>query len=118
MLTFILLLGFFNIVFIPMLCMLYAEAKLINNDSKKILFWLSFLPGACIFLLYGVLKPNNPPVTSSKECGVVQSYQVYKTRGGTQHESVIIRFNGAKYSRYLYFDQHFEKNAERAKGLF
>lgn len=52
MLTFILLLGFFNIVFIPMLCMLYAEAKLINNDSKKILFWLSFLPGACIFLLY------------------------------------------------------------------
>ncbi len=118
MLTFILLLGFFSIVFIPMLSMLYAEAKLIKDDSKKILFWLSFLPGACIFLLYGVLKPNNPPVTPSKECGVVQSYQVYKTRGGTQHESVIIRFNGAKYSRYLYFDKHFEKMPKGQKICF
>ena len=109
MLTFILLFGFFSIVFIPMLCMFYAETKFINNDSKKILFWLSFIPGACIFLLYGALKPNNPPVIPSKECGVVQFYQVHKTRGGKEFERVSIRFNGAKYSRHLYFDQHFEK---------
>ena len=109
MLTFILLLGFLSIVFIPMFAMLYAENKLINHDSKKVLFWLSFLPSVCIFLLYGVLKPNDPPVIASQQCGVVQFYQVHKTRGGKEFERVSIRFNGAKYSRHLYFDQHFEK---------
>ncbi len=66
MLTFILLLGFLSIVFIPMFTMLYAENKLINHDSKKVLFWLSFLPSVRIFLLYGVLKPNDPPVIASR----------------------------------------------------
>lgn len=118
MLTFILLLGFFSIVFIPMLSMLYAEAKLIKDDSKKILFWLSFLPGACIFLLYGVLKPDDPPVIPSKACGVVQSYQVHKTRGGKEFEGVIIRFDGAQYSRHLLFDQHLEKMPKAQKVCF
>ncbi len=35
MLTFILLLGFFSIVFIPMLCMLYSEAKLTQDNSEE-----------------------------------------------------------------------------------
>jgi hypothetical protein len=117
MLTFILLLGFLCIVFIPMLVMLYAEAKLINPDSKKVIFWLSFLPGACIFLLYGVLKPNDPTVTPSKECGVVQFYQFNKTRRG-EFERISIRFEGAKYNRHLYFDQHLEKMPKGQKVCF
>lgn len=96
MLTFILLLGFFSIVFIPMLCMLYSEAKLTQDNSKKVLFWLSFLPGVCIFLLYSFLKPNDPPVIPSQECGVVQFYQMHKVRGGNEFERVSIRFDGAQ----------------------
>ncbi|MCO8086595.1 hypothetical protein [Acinetobacter lwoffii] len=118
MLTFILLLGFFSIVFIPMLTILYAEAKLINNDSKKILFWLSFLPGACIFLLYSVLKPSDPPVMVSKQCGVVQFYQLHRVRGGETFERISIRFEGAKYNRHLLFDQHLEKMPKGQKVCF
>lgn len=117
MLTFVLLVGFFSIVFIPMLCMFYIESKSIKNDAKKILFGLSFLPSVCIFLLYGFLKPNNPPVIPSKECGVVQLYQVHKTRGG-EFERVSIRFENAKYSRHLLFDQHLEKMPQGQKVCF
>lgn len=111
MLSFILILGFLSIVMCPMLCMLYAEAKFINNDYKKILFGVSFLPGVCIFMLYGFLKPNDPPVMTSKACGVVQSYQVHQTRGG-QFERVVIRFDGAEYSRHLLFDSQLKKMPE------
>ena len=118
MLTFILLLGFFSIVFIPMLCMLYSEAKLTQDDSKKVLFWLSFLPGVCIFLLYSFLKPNDPPVIPSKECGVVQFYQMHKVRGGNEFERVSIRFDGAQYSRHLFFDKHLDKLPQGQKACF
>ena len=103
MLAFILLIGFLSIVFIPMLCMLYSEGKLIKDDAKKVLFWLSFLPSVCVFILYSVLKPKDPPVKSSKECGVVQSYQVHKTRGG-EFERIHLRFDGAQYNRHLLFN--------------
>lgn len=103
MLAFILLIGFLSIVFIPMLCMLYTEGKLIKDDAKKVLFWLSFLPSVCVFILYSVLKPKDPPVKSSKECGVVQSYQVHKTRGG-EFERIHLRFDGAQYNRHLLFN--------------
>ncbi len=38
MLNFILLIGFLSAVFIPMLYMLYVEAKLKNDESKKYTF--------------------------------------------------------------------------------
>lgn len=117
MLTFILVLGFFSIVFIPMLTMLYSEAKLSNSDSKKVLFWLSFILGVCIFLLYGFLKPHNPPVIPSQVCGIVQFYKVHKTRGG-QFERVSIRFDGAKYSRHLLFDERLTRPEKKQRICF
>ena len=118
MLTFILLLGFLSIVFIPMFAMLYAENKLINHDSKKVLFWLSFLPSVCIFLLYGVLKPNDPPVIASQQCGVVQFYQLHKVRRREALERVSIRFDGAQYNRHLFFDKHLKKIPQGQKVCF
>ena len=118
MLTFILLLGFLSIVFIPMFAMLYAENKLINHDSKKVLFWLSFLPSVCIFLLYCVLKPNDPPVIASQHCGVVQFYQLHKVRRREAFERVSIRFEGDKYNRHLLIGQHLEKVPKGHKVCF
>ena len=108
MLTFLLLLGFFSIVFIPMICMLYVEAKNKCHNSKRVWFWLSFIPGICIFMLYGFLKPDPPPVLPSKACGVIQFYQVHKTRGGS-FERISIRFDDAQYSRHLLFDEHLSR---------
>ncbi len=36
----------------------------------------------------------------------MQFYQVHKVRGGKEFERVSIRFDGAQYSRHLFFDQH------------
>lgn len=118
MLPLILVLGFLTIAICPIACALYAEAKLQNEDQKKLLFWLGFIPGTCLFILYAVLKPDDPPVIPSKACGVVQSYQVHKTRGGKEFEGVIIRFDGAQYSRHLLFDQHLEKMPKAQKVCF
>jgi hypothetical protein len=102
MLTFILVLAFLTIVLCPILSALYAEAKLQTSDHKKMLFCLGFIPGICLFVLYAVLKPNDPPVTASQACGVVQFYKVHKTRAG-QFERVSIRFEDSKYNRHLLF---------------
>ncbi|ENW30982.1 hypothetical protein [Acinetobacter lwoffii] len=118
MLTLILVLGFLTIAICPIGCALYAEAKLQNEDRKKILFWLGFIPGTCLFILYAVLKPNDPPVIPSKECGVVQFYQMHKVRGGNEFERVSIRFDGAQYSRHLFFDKHLDKIPQGQKACF
>ncbi|MFH7350181.1 hypothetical protein L1A45_16670 [Acinetobacter variabilis] len=117
MLTFLLLFGFFSIIFIPMLCMFYSEAKLTTDESKKILFWLSFLPGTSIFLLYAFLKPDAPPVIPSQDCGVIQFYQFNARRGG-YFERVSIRFDGAQYNRHLFFDKHLKKIPQGQKACF
>src|SRR5690606_38078464 len=118
MLTLILVLGFLTIAICPIACALYAEAKLQNEDQKKNLFWLGFIPGTCLFILYAVLKPNDPPVIPSKECGVVQFYQMHKVRGGNEFERVSIRFDGAQYSRHLFFDKHLDKIPQGQKACF
>src|SRR5690606_32168139 len=118
MLTLTLVLGFLTIAICPIVCALYAEAKLQNEDRKKILFWLGFIPGTCLFILYAVLKPNDPPVIPSKECGVVQFYQMHKVRGGNEFERVSIRFDGAQYSRHLFFDKHLDKIPQGQKACF
>src|SRR5690606_18264907 len=118
MLTLSLVLGFLTIAICPIGCALYAEAKLQNEDRKKILFWLGFIRGTCLFILYAVLKPNDPPVIPSKECGVVQFYQMHKVRGGNEFERVSIRFDGAQYSRHLFFDKHLDKIPQGQKACF
>lgn len=108
MLTFILILGFLSIAICPMAFALHAEVKLKSNDQKKISFWLGFIPGACLFILYAVLKPDHPPVIPSQACGVIQFYKAYQTRG-SKKEVVTILFDQAKYHRHLSFEASLDR---------
>lgn len=108
MLTFILLMGFLSVVFIPMLCMLYVEAKLKNDESKKVCFWLSFIPSICIFMLYGFLKSPHPTVIPSQACGTVQFYKTYSIKHD-HFERITILFDERKYNRHLRFDENIQR---------
>lgn len=99
--TFLLFLGFLVIVLCPMLSVLYAEAKIIVPERKKIIFFLAFIPGCLIFVLATVLNEDHPPVIS-KACGIVRFYKTYAVRHD-YFERIAIQFDASRYNRHLRF---------------
>ena len=71
--------------------------------SLKSILLAEFFPSIWIFMLYSFLKPAHPTVIPFQACGLIQFYQVYKTRSGS-FERIVIRFDGATYSRHLLFN--------------
>ncbi|NCI78598.1 hypothetical protein [Acinetobacter kanungonis] len=106
-------LGFLILIICPAYFALYMEAKGGNEDKKKIIFILAFLPGVLVLALAAYLKEDKP-IELSQACGVVKFYKTYAVKRD-HFERITIQFEHSKYNRHLRFD---EKLLRKSKGEY